>query len=222
MDFEVDFSDIGRMPWITKLILILCLCAAILGAGYWFIHKDQLVALSRAEGKEKTLKASYIEKWGLAANLDAYKQQMNDIEKTFGTMLKQLPKQTEVADLLVEVSQTGLASGLEFTLFQPTKEIPKEFYAEKPINIKVTGTYHELGNFVSGVAALARIVTLHNLVMKPIPQKNLKSNKAKVIGNTGSDGVTLEVSLLAKTYRYIDPDEETKSSSKRRKKRKGT
>jgi type IV pilus assembly protein PilO len=159
--------------------------------GYWFHTKDQLVQLEEAEQHEMDLKVIFEKKAQQAANLEAYEQQLEDMRESFGAMLRQLPNETEVADLLVDVSQTGLASGLEFELFKPQAELPREFYAELPINIQVIGRYHEFGDFISGVAALPRIVTVHDVNISP---------RAK-------DGSLLVMNLIAKTYRYLEEDE---------------
>lgn len=186
---ELDFQDMGSWPLPAKAIAIIFLCALILFGGYWFDTKDQQVEIERLEQKELDLKKSFKDSARKAANLELYKQQMVDMQQSFGAMLKQLPSKTEVAELLVDISQTGLASGLEFELFQPTPEVPLEFYAELPIKLRVTGEYHEFGNFVSGVAALPRIVTLHDFSIKP-----------------GQEG-KLVMEATAKTYRYLDEDE---------------
>jgi type IV pilus assembly protein PilO len=142
--------------------------------------------------KESELRQTFEVKAKKAANLAAYEQQLSEMKESFGAMLRQLPNKTEVADLLVDISQTGLASGLEFELFKPQAEVPKEFYAELPISIRVKGTYHEFGNFVSGVAALPRIVTVHDINIEP---------------DKDQDG-ELTMDILAKTYRYMDDDEQ--------------
>ena len=188
-NLDLDFQNVGNWPIALKVIAAVLVCVAVLGAGYWFDTQDQLVALEKAEKKEVDLKKKFEAKQAKAVNLEAYKQQMIEMKSTFGTMLRQLPSQTEVAGLLVDISQTGLASGLEFELFQPSGEKPAEFYAELPIKIRVTGNYHRFGNFVSGVAALPRIVTLHNISITP-------------------SGGTFTMNALAKTYRYIDESEQ--------------
>lgn len=185
---NIDFSDLGNAPAIVRAIIILIIFSLIIAAGYYLIIDDQTIELNTHETKEKELRQTFETKAKKAANLDAYKEQLAQMEESFGAMLKQLPSETEVAELLVDISQTGLASGLEFKTFQPTSERPQEFYAELPISITVTGTYHEFGDFVSGTAALPRIVTLHNFSIKPIGK--------------GSDKLTM--SLTAKTYRYLD------------------
>jgi type IV pilus assembly protein PilO len=186
---DLDFQDMGNWPGVAKAGLLVIVCGALLFAGYWFDTRDQLSELDRYKLKEKQLQGTFKVKASKAANLEAYKQQMVEMEQSFGAMLKQLPSKTEVAELLVDISQTGLASGLEFELFKPQGEVPLEFYAELPIQLRVIGGYHEFGNFVSGVAALPRIVTLHDFSIKP-----------------REDG-KLIMEAKAKTYRYLDEEE---------------
>jgi type IV pilus assembly protein PilO len=162
--------------------------------GYWFHTKDQLLELDKVEQQETDLRVIFEKKAQQAANLEAYEQQLEEMRESFGAMLRQLPNKTEVADLLVDVSQTGLASGLEFELFKPQQENPREFYAELPISIRVIGEYHEFGDFVSGVAALPRIVTLHNV-------------------NISRVGNMLAMDLTAKTYRYLESEERTEEAA---------
>jgi type IV pilus assembly protein PilO len=192
---ELDFQDMGSWPWPAKAMAIALLCGLILFAGYWFDTKDQQAEIERLAQKERQLKQDFKTNARKAANLELYKQQMTDMQQSFGAMLKQLPSKTEVAELLVDISQTGLASGLEFELFQPTAEVPLDFYAELPIKLRVTGQYHEFGNFVSGVAALPRIVTLHDFNIAP------------------RKGGKLVMEATAKTYRYLD-EEETQGDTK--------
>ena len=194
---ELDFDDMGNWPVAAKALGIAALCIVLLGAGYWFDTKDQLAELERIEKKERKLKAEFKNNARKAANIDLYKQQMIDMKQSFGAMLKQLPSKTEVAELLVDISQTGLASGLEFDLFKVDSEVPLDFYAELPIRIRVTGDYHEFGSFVSGVAALPRIVTLHDF--------SITEGKEAESGQ-------LVMQATAKTYRYID--EETDAPAK--------
>ena len=185
---NLDIKDIGNWPLPGRILIITVLMAAIIFAGYWFVTKDQIQQLEDIRQKESDLKSSFEAKQARASNLDAYKDQLKQMQVSFGAMLRQLPNRTEVADLLVDVSQTGLASGLEFDLFKPSAEDRREFYAELPINIKVKGTYHELGTFVSSLAALPRIVTLHNINI-----------------TTAARG-ELAMSATARTYRYLDED----------------
>ncbi len=186
---DLDLSNIGSWPTAAKAIIIVLLFALVCFGVYWFDTQEQLERLTKLEQEEVTLKDRVNRKARRAANLDILKQQLALMEKDFSKLRKQLPNKTEVAALLVDISQTGLSSGLEFELFKPERELPKEFYAELPINIRVTGSYHEFGEFVSGVAALPRIVTLHNITMKP------KKNDEMVMSAT------------AKTYRYLEEGE---------------
>ena len=150
--------------------------------------------LETVEAREQDLRDTFEAKQKKAANLDDYKQQLAEMRESFGAMLRQLPDKTEVAALLVDVSQTGLAAGLEFELFRPSGEIPRDFYAELPINIKVTGGYHEFGDFISGLAALPRIVTLHNISIVPRSKGRGKEEKVSA----------LLLTATAKTYRYLE------------------
>lgn len=188
---NLDFNDVGSWPLVVKAVAILILCAAVLFAGYWFQTRHQLEELAQAERKEAELKETFKTKQLKAINLDAYKQQMADMERSFGAMLRQLPGETEVAELLVDISQAGLANGLEFQLFKPLAERPADFYSELPISIAVTGRYHDFGAFISDVAALPRIVTLHNIN----------------ITTSGKEGQKLSMSAQAKTYRYLEEEE---------------
>jgi type IV pilus assembly protein PilO len=185
----LDFNDVGSWPMVAKAIAVSLLSVAVLFAGYWFDTRQQLDLLDQAEKKEAELKETFKAKQIKAVNLEAYKQQMADMERSFGAMLRQLPSKTEVAELLVDISQAGLANGLEFELFKPLAEVPAEFYSELPIDIKVTGHYHDFGKFVSDVAALPRIVTLHDIIIS-----------SKGDGKGGD----LSMSAKAKTYRYLE------------------
>jgi type IV pilus assembly protein PilO len=210
---DLDFNNAGNWPLPIKLVAILAVCAAVGFAGYWFDTKDQIKVLETAQAKEKDLVKEFETKQAVAANLAAYKKQMKEMEKSFGALLLQLPSRTEVAELLVDVSREGLKAGLEFELFKPGAEVRKDFYAEYPINIKVVGTYHQFGNFASGIAALPRIVTLHNLKIARQTQTNKKGKKV-------SEGETLLVmEATANTYRYLDQDE--LDAKKKTKKKKG-
>jgi type IV pilus assembly protein PilO len=201
---ELDLTNVARWPATAKAVVILFLMGCVIFLGYWFHSKEQLVTLEEVEKKEQELKKVFEKKARQAVNLEAYENQLAEMRESFGAMLRQLPNKTEVADLLVDVSQTGLASGLEFELFKPQAEVPREFYAELPIRISVTGDYHEFGDFVSGVAALPRIVTLHNVTIN-----RKKSSKAD----------NLVMNLTAKTYRYLEDGE--RSDGKKKQNRKG-
>ena len=192
---ELDVNDIKRIgtaPAIVKVILILILCIIVAVAGYFLITTPKLEELKKVENEEKNLRITFDEKAAKAANLDAYKQQLDEMRQSFGALLRQLPNKTEIETLLTDISQTGISSGLEIELFKPEGLVPKDFYAEYPIKLKVTGRYHQFAQFVSGVAALPRIVTLQNIEIKP----------------AGKDsGVKLSMELTAVTYQYLDETE---------------
>jgi type IV pilus assembly protein PilO len=187
---SLDTNDPGRWPLPIRAAAIGLAFVAVVASGvYMFVIKSDKPALDRAEIEETELRASFEDRQRKAANFDAYRAQLADIERDFGAMLRQLPGKTEVPSLLIDISQTGLGAGLQEELFQPTGEITKDFYAELPIKLRYTGSYHELGSFVSGIAALPRIVTLHDIEIKPTDDDAL-------------DELTLDVT--AKTYRYLD------------------
>ncbi len=190
---SLDVNDIGRWPLAFRAAVIVLVFLAVTFAGVWFtIVKDKAPVLQRAEAEEQELRVTFENKQRKAANYDAYKAQLAQIEQSFGTMLRQLPGETEIPSLIVDISQTGLAAGLQEKLFQPQTEVPRDFYAEKPIKIRLTGGYHEMANFVSGIAALPRIVTLHDINITPEQKGDF-------------DNLSLEVT--AKTYRYIEEAE---------------
>ena len=190
---SLDVNDIGRWPLVFRAAVIALVFVAVTFAGIWFtIVKNKAPVLQRAQAEEQELRVTFENKQRKAANYDAYKTQLAQIEQSFGTMLRQLPGETEIPSLIVDISQTGLAAGLQEKLFQPQPEIPKDFYAEKPIKIRLSGGYHEMANFVSGIASLPRIVTLHDINITP-EQKD------------SYDSLSLEVT--AQTYRYIEEAE---------------
>ena len=193
---ELDFSNIGIWPWPVKIALILLVCTLLSVGFYYFDTQEQLLQLEQVEKEEVKLKADFEAQQTKAVSLDKYKLQLEEMKQSFGAMLRQLPNKTEVAELLVDVSQTGLAAGLEFELFKPIGEAPKEFYAELPIKLKVHGGFHEFGEFISGLAALPRIVTIHDVRIHPTG-KQATSNK-----QSGKTKLVLEAT--AKTYRYIE------------------
>ncbi|MBS0579386.1 MAG: type 4a pilus biogenesis protein PilO [Proteobacteria bacterium] len=190
---SLDYRDPGRWPLPVRaaaVALAFVVLAVVLI--YVFVWNEQRPQLQQYAAEEQQLRAEFKSKHAKAVNLDLYKQQLKDIERSFGALLRQLPGRTEVPSLLVDISQTGLGAGLEEKLFQPQPEQRKDFYAELPIKIRLTGSYHQFGEFVSGLAALPRIVTLHDIEIKP-------DNK------DAYDQLSLE--LTAKTYRYLDEDE---------------
>lgn len=200
---EINLSDInlqeaGDWPLGGRLALAALVIAAVLGGGYYFFTSDQLIQLETVANEEQKLRQEFVEKQRVAANLEAFRAQLTQMEADLEVMLKQLPTGTEMPDLLDDVSNTGKKSGLDFELFKPEAEQPKDFYAAKPITIKAKATYHQFGAFVSGVAALPRIVTLENVTLTGV-------GGAK--GTTGSGkGKTEVVDIQAtlQTYRYMD------------------
>lgn len=162
-----DFNAAGTWPLPVKAVAIFLVCLVVAGAGVYYDTIDQWDQLKRTEQKEKDLLKTFGVKHKKAVNLEAYQDQLKKIEASLGEMIKQMPTKAEVASLLVDISQTGLASGLEFRLFKPAGVIRKEFYSELPISIQVVGKYEELGLFVSGLASLPRIVTVHNVKISP-------------------------------------------------------
>ena len=197
----LDPREPGRWPlpfrigavaiWLVVLTFIL---------GYFFVWSNESPVLDQYQQQEQKLRQEFRTKHAQAVNLSVYKQQLADIERSFGALLRQLPGRTEVPNLVVDISQTGLAAGLSQKLFQPGDEQKKDFYAEKPIRLRFSGSYHQFGLFVSGIAALPRIVTLHDIEIKPD-------------GKAGYDSLTLDVT--AKTYRYLDEDELAASEPKK-------
>jgi type IV pilus assembly protein PilO len=188
----LDTSDPGRWPLPIRAGAIALAFAGVAALGvYMFVIKAEMPGLRAAERDEVDLRTQFEDRQRKAANFDAYRSQLADIERDFGAMLRQLPGKTEVPSLLVDISQTGLGAGLEEQQFTPAGEIHKDFYAELPIRLRYTGSYHELGNFVSGIAALPRIVTLHDITIRPVNPSN-------------PDELTLD--MTAKTYRYLDEE----------------
>lgn len=187
---QLDPKNPGGWPWPFKVAAMLLIFIIILVASFFFLNQAQLDDLSKEEKKEADLKTVFVEKKRLAVNLEAYQQQRLDIEQAFGALLKQLPTRSEMDALLIDINQAGLGRGLTFDLFKPSAtENLTEFYAEKPISLKVNGNYHDLGAFASDISKLPRIVLLNDLNIV-----------------TGKDGI-LAMEAVAKTYRYLDPDE---------------
>ena len=190
----LDPRDPGRWPGAVRIIcvaIVFVFCTAL--AWYLLVWDDDRPVLQKAQQEELDLRSQFENKQQRAANLAAYKSQLAEMERTFGAMLRQLPGRTEVPNLLVDISQTGLAAGLQEKLFQPSGEQSRGFYAELPIKIRLVGTYHQFGAFVSGIAALPRIVTLDDIQIRPNGTAN------------GFDNLTMDIT--AKTYRYIDDED---------------
>ena len=202
---QLDFKDIGRWPFLFRAlgVLVVLLFTTLLLVWYFVWGENgNRPELLKARAEQKALWDTFDQKQRKAANLEAYRQQLAEIERTFGAMLRQLPGKTEVPSLLVDISQTGLAAGLQERLFQPGSETKMDFYAELPIKIQLTGGYHEFGNFVSGIAALPRIVTLHDI---EITRAGTRNNSGRRGAPAPSDVLTLN--LTAKTYRYLEEGE---------------
>jgi type IV pilus assembly protein PilO len=192
---SLDPQDPGRWPfpirvgfvavWFVALAMVLI---------YFVVWNQKQPDLERAEGEERSLRDEFTNKHAKAVNLEVYKGQLKDIERSFGALLRQLPGKTEVPNLLVDISQTGVAAGLEERMFQPAAEQKKDFYAEQPFRLRLIGSYHQFGEFVSGIAALPRIVTLHDIEIRSV-------------NPSGKDFDNLQLDLTAKTYRYLDEEE---------------
>jgi len=185
-------KDVGAWPLIPRVSALLGLAAAILLAGWWFVWSDQLDALAARQQDELKLKEQFIAKKTQAVNLDLYTQQLTEIDRSFGALLKQLPNKAEVEALLIEINQSGMGRGLQFDLFKPGQEIVKDFYAELPISVRLTGNYHDFGAFAGDIGKLSRIVTLNNVAI--------------VINPQSKDG-TLVMDAITKTFRYLDEEE---------------
>lgn len=193
---NLDPNNIGGWPTPVKVLLVLVVCVAVLGAGYYFDTQEQVLKLENAEKEELNLKTTFETKQRKAANLEPLKQQLALMKESFGNLLRLLPDRTEIEGLLVDISQSGLASGLEFELFKPGPEEPQEFYAIQPIKVRVTGDYHQFGDFISAVAALPRIVTQHDVSIFPLDAR---------------EPGKLAMEATAKTYRYLDENEQSEN-----------
>lgn len=190
---SLDPREPGRWPLAVRAGAVAIWLVVLSGfLTYMFVWQNEKPELDRYQQEEQKLRDEFRTKHAKAVNLQVYKQQLKDIERSFGALLRQLPGKTEVPNLLVDISQTGLAAGLQQKLFQQGPEVKKDFYAEQSFKLRFTGTYHQFGQFVSGIAALPRIVTLHDIDIKPLSKD-------------GYDNLSLDVT--AKTYRYLDEDE---------------
>lgn len=194
---DLNFENIGSWPTAIKVAVCTLACLLILTAGYWFDISKQKLVIEKSQQKEAQLRKEFESKQRRAASLEAYKLQLMQIRKTFGDLLKQLPSKTEVPGLLEDITQIGVTSGLEFELFDPKNEVKHDFYAELPVRITVTGDYHQLAHFVSRIAGMNRIVTLHNFNIEH--EKDKKTEKNALIKRE-----MLRMDMTAKTYRYVD------------------
>lgn len=197
-DFNnIDINNAGSLPPPVKAVLLASVFLVLLALGYYFLWSPALESLNTAKAKEQELRQVFLDKKSQAINLEGYKQQMVEIERTFGALLKQLPDKSQMDGLLTDINQAGLGRGLQFELFKPGQETQAEFYAEMPITIKVLGTYHDLGAFATDISKLSRIVTLNDLALSA-ENKDAKSS---------AGDATLVMEAIAKTYRYLDADE---------------
>jgi len=210
---NLDRNNIGGWPSSIKTFFAILIFALILLGGWWFKIRDQQADLEQQQQREEALKKEFSTKQAKVVNLPAYRKQLEDMKEMLRTMLRQLPSKTEMPDLLVDISQTALAAGIVVDLFQPGAEVVKEFYAEKPIQLKMMGSYHQFGTFISGVASLPRVVilTMHDVSLRPV-----KSGP----NNAPSAGGQLSLEGTVKTYRYVD-DEEAAAAQATAKQKKG-
>lgn len=190
-DFRsLDPRDPGMWPLVPKIVILIALLALVIAAGWWFDWKDQMQDLASKQEQEVKLKDEWLGKKRQAVNLDEHRKQLAEIDRQFGALLKQLPNKSEMESLLVDINQSGLGRGLQFELFKPGVESMKDFYAELPITVKLTGGYHDLGSFAGDVAKMPRIVTLNNVVIEGDPKTS-----------------ALKMDAIATTYRYLDDEE---------------
>lgn len=209
-DFNnIDFKNAGSLPLPVKLVLLSMLAVLLLVAGYFLLWSPEYDAYEQAKAKEADLRQAFLAKKSQAVKIEAYRQQMVDIEKTFGALLKQLPDRSEMDGLLTDINQSGLGRGLEFELFKPGQEVIADFYAEMPIQLKIIGNYHDIGAFATDVSRLSRIVTLNDMNITP-KTKDLKGG-----------GGSLVLEAVAKTYRYLDSSEIASKKAAEDKKKKG-
>lgn len=185
-------NDVGSWPVAPRIAVLVTLFVALIGAGWWFVWQDQIDALDGKRNEEVKLKEEFLNKKRQAVNLDLHIQQLNEIDRSFGALLKQLPNKSEVEALLIEINQSGMGRGLQFELFKPGQELVKDFYAELPISVRLTGSYHDFGAFAGDIGRLSRIVTLNNLSIN--------------VNSQAKDGA-LTLDAVTKTFRYLDEEE---------------
>lgn len=197
---DLDFNDIGSAPAPVRYVILTFLVIIILAIGYFLLIKDKTEQLEMVQGLENNLRAEFEQKQSKAANLEAYEEQLAEMQELLETMFRQLPSRTEMDKLLVDVSQTALGSGIDVQLFQPNAEAFHDFYAERPISVRMLGDYHQFGEFVSGVASLPRVVilTMHDIALR-------RANERDIGASAGDGRLVLEGTV--KTYRYIDEEE---------------
>lgn len=205
---DLDFNDIGSAPQSVRYFILAILLAIILAIGYFLLVKNKLEQLERVQQQEQTLRTDFEYKQQKAANLEAYEAQLAEMEELLETMFRQLPSRTEMDKLLVDISQTALGTGIDVQLFQPNAEALHDFYAERPISVRMLGDYHQFGEFVSGVASLPRVVilTMHDISLRRATDRD--------VGVIRSDG-RLILEGTVKTYRYIDEEEAEQRAEQR-------
>jgi type IV pilus assembly protein PilO len=205
---ELDINNIGGWPRQAQMGFCVIVAVIIVLLGWWLFVRDKQKEMEKLEVQETELRSEFENKQGRASNLEPLKQQLAQMDQQLQQMLRQLPSKTEMPDLIVDISQTALATGIANELFQPAGETKKEFYAEKPIALRMVGTYHQFGAFVSGVASLPRVVimTMHDISLQP---KDAKTNPNARIGPNSP----LELAGTVKTYRYLDEDETTAAAA---------
>jgi type IV pilus assembly protein PilO len=205
---ELDINNIGGWPRQAQMGFCVIVAVIIVLLGWWLFVRGKQEEMEKLELQETELRSEFENKQGRASNLDPLKKQLAQMEQQLQQMLRQLPSKTEMPDLIVDISQTALATGIANELFQPAGETKKEFYAEKPIALRMVGTYHQFGAFVSGVASLPRVVimTMHDISLQP---KDAKTNPNARIGPNSP----LELAGTVKTYRYLDEDETTAATA---------
>jgi type IV pilus assembly protein PilO len=203
---DLDFNDIGNAPTSIRYVILGLLLAVVLAIGYFLLVKNKIEQLERVEQQELTLRQDFEYKQQKAANLEAYEAQLAEMQELLETMFRQLPSKTEMDKLLVDISQAALGAGIDVQLFQPNAEALHDFYAERPISVRMLGDYHQFGQFVAGVASLPRVVilTMHDIALR-------RANERDVGGSRNDGRLILEGTV--KTYRYIDEDEAAERAS---------
>lgn len=211
---NLDFQNAGSWPPLAKAIAVLMLSAAVLGLGYWFDTSQQLSLLEQARANERQLRQEFIEKQRVMANLDDYRAQLETMQGMLNNMLRQLPTRTEMSELLENISNIGKRSGLNFELFKPEEEQPRDFYAAKPISIKARASYHQFGAFISNIAAHSRIVTLESMTLgePPAPTGAGRANLPAARPGDANKPLLIEASL--QTYRYLEEQETTAAAGR--------
>jgi type IV pilus assembly protein PilO len=213
---NLDFNNAGSWPPLAKAIAVIMIIAVVAGLGFWYDTRSQLDTLESASTTERQLRQEFIDRQRVMANIDAYRAQLDTMQTTLNAMIRQLPTRTEMPDLLEDISNTGRRNGLNFELFKPEDEQPREFYAAKPISIKAHASYHQFGAFISSIAALSRIVTLESAALTELQQQQATSGGRPVAASKpGDTSKTLLIEATLQTYRYLEEDETNSSPEQR-------